>query len=547
MRPSFSSRRRQAGLSLLEVLLAVGLTLFIGALAIDAVRSTGETRQAEAAGEQLKGVGSAFNTYLSMRYDKIVTLTNVGGSCPDINNTSDPTMRGDGNDPGPRCCTGNPTDANGALCTINSDTLRRSGLLPNSFSGYNSYGARYVYNIRVIANAPNFIVDGVVFTDTPYITTGTTPRYDLLGTAMQVAGADSGMTRSVANRMEGLNGAWSEASFVAINQLGLLGYRAGYGTSGYAAYLRLDGSTAMTGDLLLGPDSSTRHSILNVQDVGAQTAHLTGNGVDSNAALTLSNKGSPVTEFAPITTGGTDVGGLAIRNAVGVDITNMSGGWGSLKSGAITTQGDITANGNVTTTGTVQAGSLVSTGNITTNGGDVQIGNGHHLTLSNAGGNTGGWYVDDSAWLRANNDGNVMTAGQMRGGQLLADNLLQVGGTAVPNTACTNTGAYVSVAKSSAGNELLQCRNSLWTTLGTSTVEVTGGTTAGTGTSATAVCPTGTAVTGGGYRLVTYAPVYPNSASNAPDISKASGNGWFIFSGAAVGNSVFQAYAYCAQ
>lgn len=537
MRSFLSSRRQQSGFGLLEVLLAVGLTLLIGALSIDAIRTSGENHQAEAAGEQLKGVGQALNTYVAMRYDKIVTLTNIGGSCPDINNTTDITMQGDGNDPGPRCCTGSATDPDGALCTINSDTLRRNGLLPNSFSGYNSYGARYQYRIRVVANAPNYIVDGIVFTDQPYVTTGTAPRYDLLGTAMQIAGADSGMTRSVATRVEGLNGAWSETKYPDINKLGLLAYRVGYGTSGYAAYLRLDGSTAMTGDLQLGADTNTRHNITNVADINAKTATLIGTGTDNQAAMIMSNKNLGTTYFMPVTTGG-EQGALSIQNAKGVDIADTAGGWGTLKAGTINAQTALTSNGYITANNYISAG-----GDITSTGGNLNVTtSGKGLILSGG----GGWYMSDNTWVRSVGDKGVYTGGEMRAGTLTADGKLQVAGTASPNTACTNTAGYVSIVKSTAGNELLQCRNSLWTTLGT-TSSVVMGAIVGNNATSTVVCPVGTAITGGGYSLINYAPVYPDATSNAPDRSAPSGNGWTIFTGGAPGNSTFRPYAVCAQ
>lgn len=528
MRRSFSSRRQQ-GFGLLEVLLAITLTLVIGALSLDAIRQHSENAQAVAAGDQLKSVGSALNTYIAVRYDKIVTLTNVGNSCPDVNNTTDPTMQGNGNDPGPRCCSGSPTSAAGAVCVINSDTLIRNGLLPNSFSGYNAYGAQYQYRIRVFSSAPNYIVDGIVFTDEPYITTGTTPRYDLLGEAMQAAGADSGMTRSVPNVVEGLNGAWQESNFADINQLGLLAYRVGYGTSGYAAYLRLDGSTAMTGDLQLGPDSNTRHNITNVADINAQTATLVGNGVDNQAALVMSNKGLGTSYFAPVTTG-SEQGALSIQNAKGVDIADTANGWGTLRAGTVSATSLVSSNDQIT-----------ATNNITSTNGNLVVGtSGKGLVLS--GGGT--WYMTDNTWIRANK--NIYTPNEIRGNTLTADSMLQVAGSASINAACTNTTGYVSVTKSASGNELLQCRNGLWTTLGSTTTS-TYGAVASSGTTSTASCPVGTAVVGGGYSLVNYSPIYPSQISNAPDSSYPNGNGWSVYVGGASGNTTFRAWALCSQ
>jgi hypothetical protein len=534
MRPTLPSfRRRQAGLSLLEVLLALTISLGAGALYVDQIRSSTEGKQASATGQQLKEVGNALNTYVAMRFDKLVVLSNVGNSCPDINNTGDITMQGTGDDPGPRCCTGSVAAGN-AICQVNSDTLRRNGLLPNSFSGYNAYGAKYQYYIRVQGGAPNYIVDGIVYTDQPYVTTGTTPRYDLLGAAMQEAGADSGMTRSVANRMDGLNGAWSDSAWPSINQLGLLGYRVGYGTSGFASYLRLDGSSAMTGDLLMGADDTHRHNINFVANLDAQTGTFKGNGTDNTSVLSLSNKGIGQTDFQPVTSNAAtpaQVGGLAIRNSTGVFITSQAAAtWAPLTAGTLTANGDINA-----TTGTVNAKDLVLT----------DAAQSPKYTFTGTGGE--GWVMNDTAWISTINGAGIKTAGEIQGGTLTAMNKLQVAGaTATLGAACTN-GTGIAMSSASSGQEVLQCRNGIWSSLGTTSRVVIGASTAGPGTSAVANCPTGYTLTGGGYRLVTYAPV-GTSTSNAPDINIPNGTSqWFVFASAAAGNSTFQAYAVCSM
>lgn len=254
------SRRQQGGFSLIDVLLALGVVILISGITLTGIRRTNESNQAKAVGEQIKMEGTALNTYLSLRYDTLVD--HVPG-------TDDIAGVGTPDDPGPRTCvctvgTGACADpGNIKMCTITAETLRRNGLLPSNYSGVNAFGSTSNYRIRVQPQGGSVhIVDGMVWTNDPYTMEGEI-RYDLLGQAMMVAGADSGMTRSVANNVEGFNGAWTENQ-MGVNQLGVLAYRAGYNTFGYAAYLRLSGGE------MLGPIDMGGERIFNASDIKAQ-------------------------------------------------------------------------------------------------------------------------------------------------------------------------------------------------------------------------------------------------------------------------------------
>lgn len=554
MRSLPSSKRRQAGLGLLEVLLAITISLVVGAIAADQLRSNNETKQAAAAGDQLKLVGNAFNTYVALRYDKLVSLNSVGSSCSDINGTTSGSQ-GLADDPGPRCC-----DPATKFCVITSDTLRHNGLLPNSFSGYNSYGATYKYLIRVQGAAPNFVVDGMVFTDVPYTTTGATPRYDLLGVAMQEAGADSGMTRSVANRMEGLNGAWNEANYTTpqvpgawpnVDTLGLLGYRVGYGTSGYAAYLRLDGSSAMTGPLDMG-----NNGIANVSQL-----RLNGPTAAGASVLNISANAASGATGTDITDAGIN-GGLVVRNDNGLTVTNLAGttqgnikaGVGTFGPGPVGSPTTITANG---LTGLLTA-PTINAGAITVNNGNVLVKGGYGVVFDpkNTGTGAGGWFMDaaDMNWVQSVNGVGILTSGEVRGTNVSALDRIYVGEIRGANVgvACSDTpdlGASVGIpiTKSSDANELVQCRNGFWSPLGVTTFRVVGGTTTGVaGSTAAAACPANTTLTGGGYVLTSYAVNGGGVGANSPDQSYPSGNSWAIM-GSSISASRFQAYALCAN
>ena len=60
--PRFKSKR-QRGFTLLEVLLAIGVSLSIGAVALTELRRGNESKQAMAGGQQSAMVGKALNTY----------------------------------------------------------------------------------------------------------------------------------------------------------------------------------------------------------------------------------------------------------------------------------------------------------------------------------------------------------------------------------------------------------------------------------------------------------------------------------------------------
>ncbi len=576
--------KSQRGFTLLEVLLAIGVSLSIGAVALTELRRDNESKQAKAVGQQSAMVGRALNTYLALQYTHIVNLDNSPGV-------------GAADDPGPRFCTANVTTVNGnpaSICTITTDTLVRSGLLPTSFSGRNAYGAEYDIYIRIVGTSPNWIVEGLVVTDQPY-TTGGGNRYDLLGQAMQEAGADAGMTRTLANTMEGLNGTWRDntwpsvthdgVTYPGVNQLGLLGYRAGYGSSGYAAYLRLDGTTPMTGSL-----NMSNRNIENVGVLEAESAVLNG------AGTSLSMNATAGTNSVDLVTG---AGSLAIRATNGVSFQNHDGSSGSnVSMGSLVVDDNITANGDIGTNGNLGAlGDLTVGGNaevdgnlvvdatiqgssISTSGGNIVAGGSGEVqgfnvraanevragnyTLSNAGlalSSGPAWFYDSTvtAW-RATGAG-VLSNGQIRGNTLVSDTNITAagyldltGGVAgslvTEGAACT---AYGQMRRTNTTDApVVTCMNGAWRRVGTgNTVTANSATTASPGIGggtvlATASCPAGSRVVGGGYVLINFLPAGGGYDGNAPSQSYPSGNSWTIALDQRTGNSTFQARAVCA-
>lgn len=577
--PRFKSKR-QRGFTLLEVLLAIGVSLSIGAVALTELRRGNESKQAMAVGQQSAMVGKALNTYLALQYSHIVSLANSPGV-------------GSAEDPGPRTCTANVTTVNGnpaSICTITTDTLVRSGLLPTSFSGRNAFGAEYNIYIRVVGTSPNWIVEGLVVTNQPY-TTGAGNRYDLLGQAMQEAGADSGMTRTLANTMEGLNGTWRDNSWPAVthngitypgvNQLGLLGYRAGYGSSGYAAYLRLDGTTPMNGSLDLDG-----HNIENVGTLEAENAVLTG------AGTSLSMNNTTAANRTDLVTG---AGTLGIRNANGVRFENLNGSAaGNVSTGDLTVDGNIDSNGDISADGNLQAQDLIATRNASVQG-NLQVqgaiqggsistsGNGNivaggtgtvqgntvravntlqagNYTLNNAGlnlSNGPSWFYDNTitAWRTTAN----VEAARVRGDTVISRGVVEgshlnltgaSGSTATEGGTCSVYGELRRGGTTDAA--VLTCVSGAWRRVGTGNiVTASSATTASPGVGggtvfATATCPTGARVVGGGYVLVSFVPQGGGYDGNAPSQSYPNGNAWTIALDQRTGSSTFQSRAVCA-
>ncbi|AOR61749.1 shufflon system plasmid conjugative transfer pilus tip adhesin PilV [Pectobacterium wasabiae] len=221
------------GFSLLEITLVLGVGAAMAFMKFQDMKSDQENIMANTVGSQMKQMGEAVNRYISIRYDKLSTLTSSSSQS---------------SDPGPRTCS-----ANG--CEITYQTLLNEGLLPVSYTGINAQKSAYKILLKRSGTTPNYVINGLVITTLPW-SEGNRIRYDLLGRAMQAAGIDSGMTQS-ATVASGTAGQWTESqsNYSGINAAGLLAYRVGYDSSMYSVYLRRDGTLPMTGDLNMGGQS----------------------------------------------------------------------------------------------------------------------------------------------------------------------------------------------------------------------------------------------------------------------------------------------------
>ncbi|WZX60789.1 hypothetical protein AAFR86_13815 [Salmonella enterica subsp. diarizonae serovar 58:r:z53] len=294
------------GFSLLELILVLGVGTAMTFIKFQDMKNAQENIVSAIAGKQIKQIGEAVNGYINIRYDKLSTMVNAAGN---------------GTDPGPRTCTG-------SVCEITYQTLINDGLLPSSCSGVNSFKSPYKILLRRDGTSPNYIINGLITTSSPWIIENNT-RFDLLGRAMQSAGIDSGMSRTD-TIVIGLGGQWNESSsnFKNITGKDLLAYRVGFNSSMYTVYLRRDGSLPMSGDLNMGGNN-----INNVKDI-------TSSGMISTGALKTVGEGNIGGNL--LVSGSSEMlGVVAMKNGLSVDGI-------SILKGELISKNNITASGNIT-------------------------------------------------------------------------------------------------------------------------------------------------------------------------------------------------------
>lgn len=410
------------GFSLLEITLALGIGTAIAFIKFQDMKNDQEIITANTVGSQIKQIGEATNRYISIRFDKLSTLTSSSSQS---------------SDPGPRTCS-----ANG--CEITYQTLVNEGLLPAGYTGINVQKSAYMILLKRVGTTPNYVINGLVITTLPW-TEGSRVRYDLLGRAMQAAGIDSGMTKS-ATVASGMGGQWTEnqSSYTEINAVGLLAYRVGYDSSMYSVYLRRDGTLPMTGDLNMGGQS-----INNAKDINASGDV---NAVSFNGSYGRFAKSVSVSEDLTVTgfsTFGKNVSMnsyLTVKNGVDSDSyvaakTNSSrlqiGGGGSSNQNAVLIKvsggagdGYLSLNGDNNSSVKLDVwGSEKIRGDLT-------------LSASNDGKTTGA----------------ITASGNINSSGITSGLYLQPTSTAVAGTSCSSDGL---MSKNSVGL-ILSCQSGIW-------------------------------------------------------------------------------------
>ncbi|EMM2394962.1 shufflon system plasmid conjugative transfer pilus tip adhesin PilV [Escherichia coli] len=407
---------KKKGFTLLEVTIVLGIGTLIAFMKFQDMRNDQEAVLADNVGTQIKQLGEAVNRYISIRYDRISTLSSS-------NNQS--------SDPGPRTCSA-------AGCEITYQTLINEGLLPVGYTGTNAQKASYKIVLKRSGTAPDYVINGLITTTSPWEEGGRI-RYDLLGKAVQAAGVDGGMSRNT-KIASGYGGQWSENSnsYSNITGGGLLAYRVGYNSSMYSVYLRRDGTLPMTGDLNLGGKS-----IKTIKD-------MTASGTTTTGTLKTTGNASVASDLS--------VGGTSTLNGP-VNINN------NLK-----VKSDTYLN-TLSTTGLARFGSRIATNGLNPN--DLPAGwAGGVRTYDLYASGTVGVGIGKTVKAYMNNAGNIyasgnLTAGTIKSngtiestGRIKAGEYLHLNGQATLNAKCTPNGL---VGRDSTGR-VLSCVNGKWQT-----------------------------------------------------------------------------------
>jgi len=457
--------RNKKGFSLIELIMVLGIASVVSFMKFQDLKQDQETTEARIVGEQMKQVGEAVNGYISIRYDKLSTLSSSVGT---------------GTDPGPRTCSA-------SQCEITYQTLINEGLLPSSYSGINAQKSGYKILLKREGTAPNYVINGLVTTTQPWTEGGKT-RYDLLGKAMQSAGVDSGMTKS-ATVASGYSGQWSEqaSDYSNITSTGLLAYRVGYDSSMYSVYLRRDGTLPMTGDLNMG-----NNNISNAKNITASGTGNFGGDINGGHNITAGNNVIAHNGYGnAMKIGGDATGGdydfvfePTSNNMVGffptdgaakftfnfrgdVAVTSPDGGSRAMTvdslTGNINTKGSLSLNGYAPADYPAGYGGGLSVWDVYTRGGLYVSAAGADHQLSNwvfSVKNDGS--VKTTGTITAT--GNITSSGQIQGqtvvsgGRLTANEFVQINGVAAEGAGCYPNGLQ---GRSSAG-AMLSCTNGIW-------------------------------------------------------------------------------------
>lgn len=288
----FKRKSKTAGLTLIELMLAVGIIAVAMIGILEYMERDAQRQRAELAGEQLALVGKAVekliaqegtNFKLCLAANQVITI------------------------PMSILYTNGGTTTVGT-CQINNRPYYAWNNVGNPI---NSFGSNYVIDIK---NQLNGYITGLVTLDAPVRegNFGTNIRYDWLGLAAKKIGANGGGTfvMTGANRMNGVGGGWSitNADFPAVAQLGILGYKTGAGGDMDNLYLRLDGAYPMRGDINVGNFSVNNVTDLNVNGWingnnalinNLKTSYIAANHVQTNTlnattAITTGNRDATI-------------------------------------------------------------------------------------------------------------------------------------------------------------------------------------------------------------------------------------------------------------
>lgn len=430
-------------------------------------------------------------------------------------------------------------------------TLNAAGYFGPGFATQNSYGETGTLKVVV---GPGGRLDGLVCAAGGVPPTGLQQR--------QIAG------------MVGIAGGWVSTSAPTIAT------GKGWGPVNLSTYGIPSGGCQLVVALFVANLASTddalhRHATPGQPQLNQMSTAIDLNGNNLNNAATVNAKqlnfatGGNVINIAGSMIYG-DSSNLALRSASGnVYLQTPSGASGSLvqvhningDAGSTFTAGYLSA-----TTG-VWGGSYINSAGSMSAGGDITANGAVYASnWFRSYGNTGwynqtyggGWYMQDPTWIRAYNDKNIYTGGQVQAGtiqsngRLTANEYIDIGGNATPGAGCSPNGL---IAKAGDGSGMLQCKGGLWVGMGgiSRMVNVYGASVCSYGSngpSDTTMCPAGYKAINAGHRLL----YYNNGgnwwmSNNGPDSQYIldNGSGAVMQMGGSAGYTCVQQVVTCAQ
>lgn len=189
---------------------------------------------------------------------------------------------------------------------------------------------------------------------------------------------------------------------------------------------------------------------------------------------------------------------------------------------------------NVNASNNVSVGQNVTAGGGITANGDIRSNGGWLITRNNQGWynetHGGGFYMSDNDWVRAINDKNIYTGGQVRGGSVRADDRLSAGGILqLDQVNNEGWGCDAGGVSHDWTGALLSCQSGIWKkqTPAFDIQTVVGPAVCTNLTLAIAACPAGTKLMSGGYQLAKW---NEGANYNSPDSSYAdnANNRWVL-------------------
>jgi hypothetical protein len=478
-----ANRRRQRGdISIVGLALTATISMMMAGAALWAQRQDMLSNLRKSQGQMLFDIGNGYNSYIVNHFPALIAGTAVSG----VSNPMAPSIA----------------------------DIQTTGDLPASYQPTSLTGLPYIASLQKVpagCTGGSCNITGLVCVNGAIIDPST-GQPQPLGEAIAGVGADGLASDTMSpGTLWGRNGALSTANPLG-SVAGTLCMQVGYNTSGWSQFVRKDGSIGMEGDFNLAGTNGTKHNIVNINGLYAQTAAI--NNGSGQGVLSLGSKAAVYgdgTEAVVVSNGTVYTRDPTWTHAQDMQVQNLStwngnvtsdhdvvaqnnvyantGGvtanasivsdWGnvSASNGSVTAGYDVNANRNISASGSIWAGGNLNVGNsivagnaitaagsIITNSGNFYLGNGNSSQISAA--NQLTMNSNGTLYLQPWSNAQTIVGGGGGSGQLVvtgrtyANEYVQVGGYAPIGGGCT-TG---SIGNSGTGPAF--CTNGVWQAAG---------------------------------------------------------------------------------